>query len=154
MPAVPCKPNCAGCAVCGEGVISPNEECDVNIPPGDPCPGLCLFPECQCGCDANDPEACPDHLCCGTDKRCWAAKTGFPSDDPSSTVTGGDGCSGGGVQTNGLCAGVVAPGAICPDNDADNNTLFLCHPCNGKGVSKICTIGAQSCVLDQIGPVP
>jgi len=146
-----CKPDCTGCTVCGDGVITPNEECDPNN--DTVCPGFCLFGDCTCGCDINDPNSCPDALCCHTDMRCWAPKTGFPSDDSSSPLVA-SACSGGGFLASGMCGGVVPPNSFCPDQDANPNTFFSCHACGGKGVYNTCTLGEQSCVLDQIGTVP
>lgn len=150
-PPVPCQADCKSCAVCGDGIISPTEDCDIATG-GQPCPGRCLFPECRCGCAADDPGGCPEDLCC-SNARCWAVKTGFPSDDPNSPL-GASSCSGGGVLASGLCGNLLPPGSTCPDTDADANTFFSCHACDGKFVHKLCTLGAQSCVLDEIGPLP
>jgi hypothetical protein len=53
-----------------------------------------------------------------------------------------------------MCGGLIDPGGACPDQDADPNTGFYCHACGGKFVHKLCTLGEQSCVLDQIGELP
>jgi hypothetical protein len=150
-PPVPCKPDCKGCAVCEDGVLSPSEECESGHDAA--CPGRCLFPECQCGCMVGDPNGCPDNLCCFSDHRCWAVKTGFPSDDPNSPL-GASICNGGTIPIGFGCADLVSTGSPCPDQDGDSSTSFYCHQCDGKLVHKLCTLGAQSCVLDEIGPLP
>jgi hypothetical protein len=144
-PPVPCKPDCSGCAVCGDGVISPNEECDQAE--DEPCPGMCLFPECLCRCDSDDPEACPGTECCSDGGRCAEVTIPNAPNAPFTTQS----CTSGTVP-GGMCGGLVTSGEQCPNQQA--GMFFACHTCGGKFVHNTCATGMQSCVLDDVGPLP
>lgn len=135
-----CKADCSGCEVCGDGVVAPNEECDPAAQ--NQCPGSsCLSPECKCGCVPGMAGTCPtgNECCDSVTHRCC--------------VPGSDGCfihleeCCGGTVGQGLCNGLVAPGAPCPTTPP--NTCFACNTCDGKNVTGSCTISFDSvCTLD------
>ncbi len=108
-----------GGAVCGDGVVSGNEECDngPNNAPGSGCEPDCRF-SCHVGSDCDDGNPCSGVETCHAVIGGRACKAGTPAADGSACGTAGHCESGKCIQPS--CGnGVVEPGEDCePPNTA------------------------------------
>jgi hypothetical protein len=132
-----CHPDCHGCAQCGDGVLDPNEECELDD--DSPCPGACRG-DCTCGCAPGDPNGCAPDACCHPQLKICCTPERIAS-DPECFATASGCCGNAGTLPPNFCGGSGGP-SVCPDEECNDTTLYWCFVCDNKFMDGFCDFGA------------
>lgn len=132
-----CKPDCHGCGQCGDGVLDPNEECELTD--DSPCPGACKG-DCTCGCAPGDPAGCGPNECCHPQLKTCCTPERIAS-DPECFATASGCCGNMGNLPPNFCGGLGGP-SVCPDVECNDDTFYWCHVCDGKFMDGFCTFAS------------
>lgn len=132
-----CEPDCHGCGQCGDGVLDPNEECELSD--DSPCPGACKG-DCTCGCAPGDPTGCGPTECCHPQLKTCCTPERIAS-DPECFATASGCCGDMGNLPANFCGGPGGP-SVCPDAECNDDTFYWCHVCDGKFMDGFCTFAS------------
>lgn len=123
-----CTIDCGCVPVCGDGFVSPGEECDdENEVPGDGCESDCTFTcreHAECPDDGNP---CTEDICDPTPHVCRSRPDPLAN---GRSCGGGDICTGFGTCLDGGCVFSTVP-LNC--DDGEPCTVDTCEPAGGTG---------------------